>query len=61
MTMPQVIMLNHGSWVNSKRMDSKSGSETPAATGPGDPVVWHGKKLSQLTTDEMQQYYSEWS
>lgn len=58
-TMNQIVMLNHAAWVNSKRMDARMKKDKDAEPDGDDPVVWHGKRLSEMTTDEWQMYYSE--
>lgn len=59
MTMPQILMLTHASWVNGKRMGVKAEPEDLSEVDPakvGDPVVFKGKRLSELTTDEFMDY-----
>ena len=56
MTMPQIIMLNHAAWINGKRSDSRT--KTEEVEDKDDPVVFKGKRLSQLTSAEQAQYYA---
>jgi hypothetical protein len=61
MTVPQMLMLNHASWVNGKRLDSKSGSTQQDKGTPEDPYVTEfGKRFSELNADELNHYYRNW-
>lgn len=62
MTMPQLIMLNHAAWVNYKRMESRSEAKTTenkrqAERDEKDPIVFKGKRMSEMDSLDMQQYY----
>lgn len=67
LTMPQIIMLNHAASVNAKRSEERSDQrekkrkETEARKAEldkTDPEVWNGKRLSELTGDDMIAYYA---
>ena len=59
-----MLMLNHAAHVNKKRVDlaveegRKDGSFTDEMSGAvkGDPVVWNGKRFSEMNSDEMAMY-----
>ena len=56
--MPQIIMLNHASWVNGERMKKSSDKKSAQSADDGeDPVVWNGKRLSEMNSDEWMLYY----
>jgi hypothetical protein len=66
LTMPQILMMNHGAWVNGKRFDARCernktrAEETRKAKekqDEDDPIVLRGKRLSELNSDEMMEYY----
>lgn len=57
-TLPQIVLLNHAATVNSKRMDARIKAKD-APKDEGDEPVWHGKKLSEMNSDEMTAYYSD--
>lgn len=61
--MPQIIMLNHASWYNAKRLESKTKRESSSSSKKAEedePVVWNGKRLSEMNSDELSQYYGDW-
>lgn len=61
MTMPQILMLTHASFLNGKRMESRTKQDAGDDMGPGsdpDPVVFKGKRLSELNSDELMDYYA---
>jgi hypothetical protein len=61
LTMPQLIMLNHASWVSSKR--SAPTDDPSKSTAPSDPTVvvnGQSKPFSSLTEDELDAYYGKW-
>jgi len=63
MTMPQIIMLGHASWVSHERMEkriearrkSDKKQQSTAYIDPGP--VYHGKRLEEMNTDELMSYY----
>jgi hypothetical protein len=68
MTLPQIMILNHAAWVNSQRSDERykrkrEREEKIAAEqkkrDEEDPVVWNGKRLSEMNSDEWAQYYGD--
>lgn len=59
LTMPQIIMLNHAAWVNSERMKSRIHSKKNE--DDDDQIVYKGKRLSELNSEEMAAYYGDWS
>ena len=60
LTMPQSIMLNHAAWVNYERMDKRVKAKGDATRHANeDPIVMNGKRLAELSSDEMQTYYSD--
>jgi len=69
LTVPQIIMLNHAAWVNQERVKKRVANEPTAADMRkqqedelmnGDPIVWNGKRLSELNSDEMAIYMNSW-
>jgi len=61
-TLPQIILLNHAASVNcerSKRRSERAGKKKQEQKQT-DPVVFNGKRLSELTSDEMAAYYANW-
>lgn len=62
MTMPQIIMLNHASSVNYKRMENRSKIKTNKQTTRdiNDPIVKDGKRISELSEREKDDYYMKW-
>jgi len=63
MTLPQIIMLNHAASVNSarmrNRMDAKTATKaTQKVEDEKDPVVYNGKRLSELSSEEFATYFS---
>jgi hypothetical protein len=68
MTVPQIIILNHAAYVNSQRSDERAkrkrdkedkAAEEQRQLDEDDPVVYMGKRLSQLNSDEMMRYYNQ--
>jgi hypothetical protein len=62
LTMPQIILLNHGSQVNKKRMDNRieadrKNKDKADRKAARNPAVYKGKTLDQLTTQEQSEYY----
>lgn len=63
LTLPQIFMINHAAWVNSKRMDERierdktkgAGRKTEArAQDENDPILPEfGKRLSECTSEEI--------
>lgn len=55
-------MLNHASRVNGERMEKQMKKEqaTDKQQDERDPVVMNGKRLSELTEEEMIRYNNEW-
>lgn len=49
-----MVMLNHASWTNNKKYntETKSGSD-------GDRATFNGKKIEDLSSEEMALYYSD--
>ena len=67
-TLPQIILLNHAAWVNSKRTDERlkrkreeeeRKAEEQRKLDDEDPIVWRGKRLSEMNSDEMMAYYGD--
>lgn len=56
LTWPQILMLNHAAWVNGKRFDESRNKATN-----GDAPVMGNKRLEELNSDEMAQYYADWT
>lgn len=56
LTMPQIYMLNHASWVNGKKMDARVKKRSKKDQDPVDEET--GKKLDEMTSDEWQKYYT---
>jgi hypothetical protein len=68
MTVPQIIILNHAAWVNSQRSDERAkrkrdtedkATEEQRQLDEDDPIVYRGKRLSQLNSNEMMAYYNQ--
>lgn len=68
LTVPQIHMVVHASWVNSQR--AKEQSEFKGAKRKEeaarleeldrtDPIVMNGKRLSELTSEEQIAYFNE--
>lgn len=60
-TMPQMIMLNHASWVNAKRAGLDRGTSGESAEEEKDPIVHGKKRLSEMTSDDYAGYYGNWT
>lgn len=67
-TMPQLIMLGHAAGANAKKSKEKSDydskqreklREEEADLDAKDPVVWNGKRLSQLSAEENAAYMND--
>jgi hypothetical protein len=57
LTWPQIVMLNHASAVNYKRMEERrKSSADKEKQNEEDPIVMNGKRVSELNTDEMMAY-----
>jgi hypothetical protein len=57
LTLPQVIMLNHAADVNKKRADERQEvKRNQDQKEEEDPVVFLGKKASELSQDEFSLY-----
>ena len=65
LTVPQIIMLNHGASVNKRRSDVRMSQEKDNPTTVRNQVdahfhvnepVWKGKRWDELTSDEMAAY-----
>jgi hypothetical protein len=62
--MPQILMMNHASWVNHQRSEKRSKVKTAEnkrakATEDRDPVIPEvGKRVSEMTTDEYMRYWN---
>lgn len=59
LTMPQIILLGHAAQVNKKRMDaSTSPGSTPLAPASqqGDPIIYRGKRWSEMNSYEQAAY-----
>lgn len=58
LTYPQILMLNHASGINKKRMDARieskrrSGTMTPGEMVADTPLIG-GKRLDELTSEEL--------
>lgn len=60
LTMPQIILLNHAAWVNSEHMKQRMDTKTEARQDdPDNPVVYQGKRLGELNSDELARYYQQ--
>lgn len=61
MTLPQILLLNHASSCNHKKMEARVAGKESAdkVKEDTDPVVWRGKRLSQMTSDETMLYMNE--
>jgi hypothetical protein len=55
--MPQIVMLNHAAWVNGKRMERRTGT----GSKEDSEIVYNGKRLEELNSDELTAYYGDWS
>jgi len=60
-SVPQIIMLNHAASVNADRAKQRSErrSRKEKEQDATDPVVMNNKRLSELTSEEMASYYSQ--
>lgn len=62
--MPQLMMLNHAAWLDNKRserrgaQDDSTNNLAEADLRTADPVVYGGKRVSELDTDEMFRYFN---
>lgn len=61
MTMPQIVMLHHASYVNRKRsgLDDSSGASSgkpPEDSSSDDMPMFEGKAIDSLTTEEYAAY-----
>ena len=52
--MPQIIMLNHGAWVNSERCKKRSSKPKE------EEQTYKGKKVSELDTEGFKAYINDW-
>jgi hypothetical protein len=64
MTLPQIILLNHAASINSKRVDIRvkanaKKKEREAERETNDPIVHGNKRLSQLDSNDMIDYYAD--
>ena len=55
MTMPQIIMLSHASYVHQQQLRTKSDG-TPGEPYEGDEPMWNGKRIEDLSSEEMKRY-----
>lgn len=65
-TLPQIIMLTHSSHIAHKRMENKMEAdrktrEKKAKKEEQCPVVFRGKRLSEMSSEEMETYYGGFS
>lgn len=70
LTLPQIFMMNHAAWVNSKRMDErierdKTGPKRRATAtqvqDDNDPIIPEvGKRLSECTSEEIASQFTRW-
>lgn len=62
LTVPQIILMNHGAWCNSKKLGlDKDGEDKPrrkVARDERDPVV-NGKRMSEMKTEEIYRYFTK--
>jgi len=60
-TFPQIIMLNHAASTNYKNSElrAKNNAARDKLRDETDPVVYNGKRLSELSGDEAMRYYSD--
>lgn len=63
LTLPQIIMLNHGAFVNQKRGEeryekTKKKEDKKKKAEEDDPIVYGNKRLSELTSDEYMAYFA---
>jgi hypothetical protein len=54
-TLPQMILLGHASHINYERMTANS--EKKDKHKASDAVIINGKKLSEMNSDELANYY----
>lgn len=65
LTTPQILMLNHASWVRQKRLDARTeerranGSMTLEDSVNDGASVFNGKRLDELTTEEYTAYLGD--
>jgi hypothetical protein len=61
LSMPQIHMLSHAAHVNYERsqMKFKLEREYQKARDERDPIVWNGKRFSEMTTDEIFAYMQD--
>lgn len=65
LTMPQIVMLNHAAWVNAEKAglhkhDDRQGRPSKSALrDEEDPVITSGKRMSELTSDEIFGYFNQ--
>lgn len=53
-------MLNHAAWVNYKRMEKRLEKERKTEKTPvEDGAVYHGKRLEEMDSNDMQGYYAD--
>jgi len=59
--MPQIIMLNHASYVNYKRTEANAKRKTDEdkTKDEKDPIVLNGKRFSELDDSEKDDYLME--
>lgn len=60
LTVPQIIMLNHASWVNRERSEKKYDKErkdTKPTPEPEEKPTWNGVPLDKLNSSQMRLYY----
>ena len=60
MSVPQMLMLNHASWVNGKKLDSKATAKASAGIEDDPYIERFNKRFSQLSDKEKDNYYSDW-
>lgn len=58
MTLPQIIMLNHAASLNSERSKEKAewDQTQKQILDEKDPVVFRGKRFSEMTSEEYDEY-----
>lgn len=59
LTIPQIIMMNHAAHINNLRSDERvAAKEVSKGDDENDPIVWQGKRASELTPEEQMIYFS---
>ena len=60
LTIPQIIMLNHGAHVNQLRSDARIEARRKQQDKEEEnPVVWNGKRANELNSQELMAYWGQ--